>query len=198
MRIPWHYAVLVHSMQSCKKSLTNSHHWKEPKYSQLNTFFFFLLSWSQLQTSLILLPFISREEAAIKDLQRAMKDTEIGGRSEGAHIHIVHLSDAKTSLGLLKVWCHYQMDRPERINDSSVFVKSWKKVLSQPNKRILYSQSPRTFYIAYLNWLFIVDEKAYAQWSTIYSNDLWFSWSIYYSNFLYGCRMQNKMVQGLV
>ncbi|EEE61915.1 probable allantoinase [Oryza sativa Japonica Group] len=42
------------------------------------------------------------EEAAIKDLQRAMKDTEIGGRSEGAHIHIVHLSDAKTSLGLLK------------------------------------------------------------------------------------------------
>ncbi|CAL5070835.1 unnamed protein product [Urochloa decumbens] len=42
------------------------------------------------------------EESAIKDLQRAMKDTGAGGRSEGAHIHIVHLSDAKTSLELMK------------------------------------------------------------------------------------------------
>nr|XP_034585194.1 LOW QUALITY PROTEIN: endonuclease MutS2-like [Setaria viridis] len=42
------------------------------------------------------------EESAIRDLQRAMKDTEAGGRSEGAHIHIVHLSDAKTSLELMK------------------------------------------------------------------------------------------------
>ncbi|CAD6259031.1 unnamed protein product [Miscanthus lutarioriparius] len=44
----------------------------------------------------------SWEEAAIGDLHRAMKDTESGGRSEGAHIHIVHLSDAKTSLELMK------------------------------------------------------------------------------------------------
>ena len=43
------------------------------------------------------------EESAIRDLQRAMKDTEAGGRSEGAHIHIVHLSDAKASLELMKV-----------------------------------------------------------------------------------------------
>ncbi|KQJ85338.1 hypothetical protein BRADI_5g26410v3 [Brachypodium distachyon] len=42
------------------------------------------------------------EESAIRDLQRAMKDTKVGGRSEGAHIHIVHLSDAETSLQLLK------------------------------------------------------------------------------------------------
>ncbi|PVH36024.1 hypothetical protein PAHAL_7G340600 [Panicum hallii] len=42
------------------------------------------------------------EESAIRDLQRAMKDTEAGGRSEGAHIHIVHLSDAKASLELMK------------------------------------------------------------------------------------------------
>jgi len=47
--------------------------------------------------------FETREESAIRDLHRAMKDTESGGRSEGAHIHIVHLSDAKTSLELMKV-----------------------------------------------------------------------------------------------
>ncbi|CAM0901764.1 unnamed protein product [Alopecurus aequalis] len=42
------------------------------------------------------------EESAIRDLKRAMKDTEVGGRSEGAHLHIVHLSDAETTLKLLK------------------------------------------------------------------------------------------------
>ncbi|KAK3141123.1 hypothetical protein QOZ80_4BG0329840 [Eleusine coracana subsp. coracana] len=42
------------------------------------------------------------EEAAIRDLERAMKDTKAGGRSEGAHLHIVHLADAKTSLKLVK------------------------------------------------------------------------------------------------
>jgi allantoinase/DNA mismatch repair protein MutS2 len=42
------------------------------------------------------------EESAIRDLRRAMKDTEVGGRSEGAHLHIVHLSDAETTLDLLK------------------------------------------------------------------------------------------------
>ncbi|TVU16624.1 hypothetical protein EJB05_40197 [Eragrostis curvula] len=42
------------------------------------------------------------EESAIRDLERAMKDTETGGRSEGAHLHIVHLADAKTSLELIK------------------------------------------------------------------------------------------------
>ncbi|KAL6844340.1 hypothetical protein ACP4OV_026013 [Aristida adscensionis] len=42
------------------------------------------------------------EEAAIRDLQRAMEDTGAGGRSEGAHIHIVHLADAQTSLELMK------------------------------------------------------------------------------------------------
>ncbi|KAM0889628.1 hypothetical protein ACQ4PT_027579 [Festuca glaucescens] len=42
------------------------------------------------------------EESAIRDLKRAMKDTEVGGRSEGAHLHIVHLSDAETTLDLLK------------------------------------------------------------------------------------------------
>ncbi|GJN01300.1 hypothetical protein PR202_ga18556 [Eleusine coracana subsp. coracana] len=43
-----------------------------------------------------------KEEAAIRDLERAMKDTKAGGRSEGAHVHIVHLADAKTTLKLVK------------------------------------------------------------------------------------------------
>lgn len=31
------------------------------------------------------------------------KDTRIGGLAEGAHLHIVHLSDSSSSLDLIKV-----------------------------------------------------------------------------------------------
>lgn len=44
----------------------------------------------------------SWEEAAIRELQEAMQETKIGGHAEGAHVHIVHLSDAKASLDLIK------------------------------------------------------------------------------------------------
>ncbi|XP_038971157.1 uncharacterized protein LOC103721871 [Phoenix dactylifera] len=44
----------------------------------------------------------SWEEAAIRELQEAMQDTKFGGRAEGAHVHIVHLSDAEASLDLIK------------------------------------------------------------------------------------------------
>ncbi|KAG1361255.1 putative Nuclear/nucleolar GTPase 2 [Cocos nucifera] len=44
----------------------------------------------------------SWEEAAIRELQEAMQDTKFSGRAEGAHVHIVHLSDAKASLDLIK------------------------------------------------------------------------------------------------
>ncbi|CAJ2648688.1 unnamed protein product [Trifolium pratense] len=44
----------------------------------------------------------SWEEAAIKELVDATKDTRIGGSLEGAHVHIVHLSDASASLDLIK------------------------------------------------------------------------------------------------
>jgi hypothetical protein len=37
-----------------------------------------------------------------------MKETEIGGHAEGAHIHVVHLSDATTSLDLIKVYTGIQ------------------------------------------------------------------------------------------
>lgn len=44
----------------------------------------------------------SWEEAAIKELLTVSKDTRNGGPAEGAHLHIVHLSDARSSLNLIK------------------------------------------------------------------------------------------------
>jgi len=32
-----------------------------------------------------------------------MHETRVGGLAEGAHVHIVHLSDSRTSLDLIKV-----------------------------------------------------------------------------------------------
>nr|DAD22922.1 TPA_asm: hypothetical protein HUJ06_024385 [Nelumbo nucifera] len=45
----------------------------------------------------------SWEEAAIRELLTVTNDTRSGGRAEGAHLHIVHLSDATASLDLIKV-----------------------------------------------------------------------------------------------
>lgn len=47
--------------------------------------------------------FQTREEAAIRDLLTLTKDTRIGAPAEGAHLHIVHLSDSSNSLDLIKV-----------------------------------------------------------------------------------------------
>ncbi|KAA8515270.1 hypothetical protein F0562_018500 [Nyssa sinensis] len=44
----------------------------------------------------------SWEEAAIRELLTVTKDTRTGGHAEGAHLHIVHLSDARSSLDLIK------------------------------------------------------------------------------------------------
>jgi len=49
--------------------------------------------------------YFSREEAAIKELVGVTKDTRKGGPLEGAHVHIVHLSDSSASLDLIKVLC---------------------------------------------------------------------------------------------
>lgn len=51
--------------------------------------------------------FFNREEAAINQLITLSKDTRAGGSAEGAHLHIVHLSDARTSLNLIKVTKHF-------------------------------------------------------------------------------------------
>ncbi|CAO2842842.1 unnamed protein product [Amaranthus hypochondriacus] len=44
----------------------------------------------------------SMEEAAIRNLLTVSENTKAGGPAEGAHLHIVHLSDARSSLDLLK------------------------------------------------------------------------------------------------
>lgn len=44
----------------------------------------------------------SWEEAAVRELLTVTKDTRDGGSAEGAHLHIVHLSDAGSSLQLIK------------------------------------------------------------------------------------------------
>lgn len=44
----------------------------------------------------------SMEEGAIRNLLTISENTRVGGPSEGAHLHIVHLSDARSSLDLLK------------------------------------------------------------------------------------------------
>ncbi|KAI4371068.1 hypothetical protein MLD38_019342 [Melastoma candidum] len=44
----------------------------------------------------------SWEEAAIRELLSVGVDTVVGGAAEGAHIHVVHLADATSSLDLIK------------------------------------------------------------------------------------------------
>ncbi|KAI3892194.1 hypothetical protein MKW92_012007 [Papaver armeniacum] len=44
----------------------------------------------------------SWEEAAIRELLTVTKDTRTGGPSEGSHVHIVHLSDTRASLDMIK------------------------------------------------------------------------------------------------
>lgn len=40
----------------------------------------------------------------MRDLLAVSKDTRVGGPSEGAHLHVVHLSDSGASLDLIKVY----------------------------------------------------------------------------------------------
>lgn len=49
------------------------------------------------------LHFQTREQAAIRELVGVAKDTGNGGPLEGAHVHIVHLSDSSASLDMIKV-----------------------------------------------------------------------------------------------
>jgi len=51
----------------------------------------------------IIVCFCCRERAAVKQLMEVAKDTRPGGPAQGAHIHVVHLSDAEDSLSLIKV-----------------------------------------------------------------------------------------------
>ncbi|KAL2552487.1 Allantoinase [Forsythia ovata] len=41
--------------------------------------------------------------SSVRELLTVMKDTRTGGPAEGAHLHIVHLADARSFLELIKI-----------------------------------------------------------------------------------------------
>ena len=52
---------------------------------------------------LLIFTMMTKEEAANRELLTVANDARAGGPAEGAHLHIVHLSDARSSLDLIKV-----------------------------------------------------------------------------------------------
>ncbi|XP_037492442.1 allantoinase isoform X2 [Jatropha curcas] len=92
----------------------------------------------------------SWEEAAIRDLVTLSKDTRIGGPAEGAHLHIVHLSDSGSSLQLIKLakrsgdsvtveTCpHYLAFSAEEIKDGDTRFKCAPPIRDSANKEALW------------------------------------------------------------
>ncbi|KAJ8545541.1 hypothetical protein K7X08_018124 [Anisodus acutangulus] len=92
----------------------------------------------------------SMEEAAINQLIALTKETRAGGSAEGAHLHIVHLSDARTSLNLIKeakqrgdsitvVTCpHYLAFAAEDIPDGDTRFKCAPAIRDAANKEKLW------------------------------------------------------------
>lgn len=70
--------------------------------------------------------FHTREQEAIKDLLALTKDTRIGAPAEGAHLHIVHLSDASSSLDLIKVETFISISHIQMVITSSFSSQSIK------------------------------------------------------------------------
>ncbi|KAJ6402072.1 hypothetical protein OIU84_014195 [Salix udensis] len=92
----------------------------------------------------------SWEEAAIRELLTVSKDTRIGGPAEGAHLHVVHLSDAGSSLQLLKqaksngdsvtfeTCPHYLAFSAEEIRDGDTRFKCAPPIRDAANKEKLW------------------------------------------------------------
>ncbi|KAK2644080.1 hypothetical protein Ddye_019275 [Dipteronia dyeriana] len=92
----------------------------------------------------------SWEEAAIRELLSITKDTRNGGHLEGAHLHVVHLSDASTSLDLLKeaknkgdsitieTCPHYLAFSAEEIQDGDTRFKCSPPIRDAANKEKLW------------------------------------------------------------
>ncbi|GAV77921.1 Amidohydro_1 domain-containing protein [Cephalotus follicularis] len=90
------------------------------------------------------------EEAAIRELLTVAKDTRIGGLAEGAHLHIVHLSDASSSLDLIKkakssgdsitveTCPHYLAFSAEEIQDGDTRFKCAPPIRDATNKEKLW------------------------------------------------------------
>ncbi|KAI5590810.1 hypothetical protein BDE02_04G035500 [Populus trichocarpa] len=93
----------------------------------------------------------SWEEAAIRELLTVSKDTRIGGPAEGAHLHVVHLSDAGSSLQLLKqaksngdsvtveTCPHYLAFSAEEIEDGDTRFKCAPPIRDAANKERLWT-----------------------------------------------------------
>ncbi|KAK1368657.1 Allantoinase [Heracleum sosnowskyi] len=92
----------------------------------------------------------SWEQAAIRELLTVTKDTRAGGNSEGAHLHIVHLSDSGDSLDLIKeakrsgdsltveTCPHYLAFSSEEIPDGDTRFKCSPPIRSAANKEKLW------------------------------------------------------------
>ncbi|XP_021902182.1 allantoinase isoform X2 [Carica papaya] len=92
----------------------------------------------------------SWEEAAIRELLTVTRDTRAGGSSEGAHLHVVHLSDASSSLDLIKgakgngdsitveTCPHYLAFSAEEIQDGDTRFKCAPPIRDASNKEKLW------------------------------------------------------------
>ncbi|KAJ4975085.1 hypothetical protein NE237_000191 [Protea cynaroides] len=92
----------------------------------------------------------SWEEAAVRELLTVTKDTRTGWPAEGAHLHIVHLSDARYSLDLIKeaksngdsltveTCPHYLAFSAEEIQDGDTRFKCAPPIRDENNKEKLW------------------------------------------------------------
>lgn len=92
----------------------------------------------------------SMEQAAIRELLTVSKDTRIGGLADGAHLHIVHLSDSRASLDLIKeaknsgdsltveTCPHYLAFSAEEIQDGDTRFKCAPPIRDAANKEKLW------------------------------------------------------------
>ncbi|KAF3796191.1 Allantoinase [Nymphaea thermarum] len=92
----------------------------------------------------------SWEQAAIGELSKVAEDTKPGARSEGAHLHIVHLSDASISLDLIKeakndgrsisveTCPHYLAFSAEEIQDGDTRFKCAPPIRDAANRQFLW------------------------------------------------------------
>ncbi|MCO5571707.1 hypothetical protein L7F22_025454 [Adiantum nelumboides] len=91
------------------------------------------------------------EREAVKELVNVARDTAIGGSAEGAHIHIVHLSDSGESIELIKegkakglslsveTCPHYLSFSSESIPDGDTRFKCAPPIRTEENKRNLWN-----------------------------------------------------------
>ncbi|KAJ4790915.1 Allantoinase [Rhynchospora pubera] len=92
----------------------------------------------------------SWEEAAIRELKDASEETRVGGNAEGAHLHIVHLADSRTSLDLIKeakrggssltveTCPHYLAFSAEEIPDGDTRFKCAPPIRDEANRQSLW------------------------------------------------------------